>query len=284
MAPVAFSDLSKASKDLLTKDFPLGQAKLEVKTVTANGVNLTVTGNQDNKTGFVTSEAKIKYSDFTKGLVLTESITTNNLLSLQVELENKAAKGVKLDVLAGYLPLTGAKNINAKVYYKHELAHVRAGADVFKGPILNLDFVAGQNGVFVGGETGYNAEKGIATKQNASVAYFHRDFTAALHSTNCFGSYAATYYQRVNPDVEVGANVTWDSKAANNAVNLEVGTKYFLDRDAFVKAKINNQGKLGLAYTQTIKPGIKLGLAGFFDTSKLDEPAHKLGFSLLFEN
>lgn len=284
MAPVAFSDLSKASKDLLTKDFPLGQAKLEVKTVTANGVNLTVTGNQDSKTGFVSSEAKIKYSDFTKGLVLTNAITTNNLLSLQVELENKAAKGVKLDVLAGYLPITGAKNINAKVYYKHDLAHVRAGADVFKGPILNMDFVAGQNGVFVGGETGYNVEKGTAIKQNASVAYFHRDFTAALHSTNSFGSYAATYYQRVNPDVEIGANVSWDSKATTNAVNLEVGTKYFLDRDAFVKAKINNQGKLGLAYTQTIKPGVKLGLAGSFDTSKLDEPAHKLGFSLLFEN
>jgi len=284
MAPVAFSDLSKASKDLLTKDYPLGHAKLEVKTITANGVNLTVNGTQDNKTGFVSSEAKLKYSDFAKGLVVTKSITTNNLLSLQIELENKAAKGVKLDVVSSYLPLTSAKNVSAKVYYKHDLAHVRAAADMFKGPLLNIDFVSGQNGVFVGGETGYNVEKGTTTKYNASIAYFHRDFTAALHSTDCFNAYSAAYYQRVNPDVEVGAVASWDSKVNNNAVNLEVGTKYFLDRDAFVKAKINNQGKLGLAYTQIIKPGIKLGLAGSFDTSKLDEPAHKLGFSLLFEN
>lgn len=38
MAPVAFPDLSKASKDLLGKDFPSGNVKLEVKTKTDNGV------------------------------------------------------------------------------------------------------------------------------------------------------------------------------------------------------------------------------------------------------
>ncbi|KAI9294422.1 hypothetical protein K502DRAFT_317067 [Neoconidiobolus thromboides FSU 785] len=284
MAPVAFSDLSKAVKDLLTKDYPVGQAKLEVKTTTSNGVNLTVNGHQDNKTGHVFGEAKFKYNDFANGFVLTEGITTTNNLTLQAELENKSAKGVKLDLLASYLPTTGTKNLKANIYYKHNLAHVRTSADIFKGPLLNLDFVAGQDGIFVGGETGYDLEKGVVTKTNASLAYFHHDFSAAVHSTDSFGNFAATYYQRVNPDIEVGAKASWDSKATVNAVGLEVGTKYFIDRDTFVKAKISNLGKLGLAYTQKVRPGIKVAVGGSFDTTKLDEPSHKVGFSLLFEN
>jgi len=35
---VAFNDIGKASKDLLSKDFPVGSAKLEVKTTAPNGV------------------------------------------------------------------------------------------------------------------------------------------------------------------------------------------------------------------------------------------------------
>ncbi|KAJ9069258.1 Mitochondrial porin, variant 2 [Entomophthora muscae] len=284
MAPVAFPDLSKAVKDLLTKDYPVGQAKLEVKTLTSNGVNLTINGHQDVKSGFVFGEGKVKYSDYTNGLVITNAITTSNLLTTQIELENKAAKGIKLDILAGYLPMTSQKNLKANIYYKHDLAHVRVAADVFKGPQFNLDFVAGQDGVYLGGETAYDVEKGNVTKYNASVAYMHRDFTAALHSTDSFGNYAGTFYQRVNSDVEVGVRAAWDSKAVTSAVNLELGTKYALDRDAFIKAKVDNQGKLGLAYTQLVKPGVKLSLGGAFDTTKLNEPAHKIGFSLLFEN
>ncbi|KAI0243812.1 Mitochondrial porin, partial [Massospora cicadina] len=259
MAPVAFPDLDKAVKDLFTRDYPVGQARLEVKTITSNGVNLTVTGHQDVKTGHIFGEGKVKYFDFKNGLTVTNAVTTNNLLTTQIELENKASRGIKLDILAGYLPMTSQKNLRANVYYKHALAHVRVATDVFKGPIFNVDFVAGQDGVFVGGETSYDVEKGSVAKCNASVAYMHRDFTAALHSTDSFGTFAGTFYQRVNPDVDVG-----------------LGTKYSLDKEAFVKAKVDNQGKLGLAYTQLLKPGIKLSLGGSFDTAKLNEPSHKI--------
>jgi voltage-dependent anion channel protein 2 len=36
--PVPFNDIGKSSKDLLTKDFPVGAVKLEVKTTAADGV------------------------------------------------------------------------------------------------------------------------------------------------------------------------------------------------------------------------------------------------------
>lgn len=35
---VAFNDIGKSAKDLLTKDYPVGGVKLEIKTTTSDGV------------------------------------------------------------------------------------------------------------------------------------------------------------------------------------------------------------------------------------------------------
>lgn len=59
--PVSYPDLSKGCKDILTKDFPSGDIKLEVKTTTLNGMNFFVNGKQDSDK-IVTAEAKTKFA------------------------------------------------------------------------------------------------------------------------------------------------------------------------------------------------------------------------------
>jgi hypothetical protein len=92
----------------------------------------------------------------------------------------------------------------------------------------------------------------------------------------------ASYYQRVNSDTEVGAKATGNVKSITD-VTIEVGAKYALDRDAFVKVKTDNMGRLGLGYTQVLRPGVKMSLGGLFDTTRLQENAHKIGLSLTLE-
>ena len=92
----------------------------------------------------------------------------------------------------------------------------------------------------------------------------------------------------VNADTEAGARATYDSKSPNSNVNLEVGTKTYLDNAAFVKAKINNSGILCLGYTQALRPGVKASFGLALDTAKLSDAqasanAHKLGASVTFE-
>jgi len=89
-------------------------------------------------------------------------------------------------------------------------------------------------------------------------------------SANAFNILAASYFHKVAPDVEAGAKAVWDKKT-DGPVAIEVGSKYLLDRDAFVKAKVNNAGILGLGYTQNLRPGVKLQLGGNFDTTRLNE-------------
>jgi len=60
-----------------------------------------------------------------------------------------------------------------------------------------------------------------------------------------------SYFHRVNKDVETGAKALWDRKT-DSAVSVEVGTKYALDRDAFVKVKIDKNGSIFLFFNNII--------------------------------
>ena len=61
---------------------------------------------------------------------------------------------------------------------------------------------------------------------------------------------------------------------------MEVGAKYLLQDKAFVKAKIDNYGKLGLSLSNELRPGMQLILGASIDTNKLQENAHNFGVEL----
>ncbi|KAG0299481.1 Mitochondrial porin [Dissophora globulifera] len=285
--PVPFADLGKTANDLLGKDFPVGHTKLELKTVAPNGVTFNVLGNQDNKSGHIAGELKTKYVDFKNGLTVTETWTTGNLLTTQIELENKVAKGLKLDITGGFLPSEGKKSAKVGVQYKQLGFNSRAYLDLFKGPTFTGDVVVGREGFLVGGDLAYDIGGSYITRFAAAAGYTAPEYSVALHAHNSFKVFSASYYHRINADLEAGAKAVWDSKAVPSAakapVALEVGAKLYLDRDAFVKAKVNNAGVLGLGYTQALRKGVKVSVAGLFDTHKLDHAAHKIGASFVFE-
>ncbi|KAJ1911872.1 Mitochondrial porin [Tieghemiomyces parasiticus] len=143
MAVPSYSDLGKSAKDLLTKDYPIGHVKLEVKTLTANGVNFTVNGTQDQKSGGILGELKTKYADKVNGLTFTHSWNTKNVLTTEVEVLNQAAKGLKLNVLGSLLPTDGKKNALVTLDYKQPNVSSKSIVDLFKGPTFHTDIVLG---------------------------------------------------------------------------------------------------------------------------------------------
>ncbi|KAG1283116.1 hypothetical protein G6F66_010985 [Rhizopus arrhizus] len=94
--PVAFNDIGKSAKDLLSKDYPVGGVKLEVKTTAPNGVTFKVNGQRDNKTGVIVGDLETKYADKKNGLTFTEAWTTSNHLNGKVELENNLASKLQM--------------------------------------------------------------------------------------------------------------------------------------------------------------------------------------------
>ncbi|GAA5817101.1 hypothetical protein MFLAVUS_010641 [Mucor flavus] len=280
--PVAFNDVGKPAKDILTKDYPIGGVKLEVKTTAPNGVTFKVNGQRDNKTGIIVGDLETKYADRKNGISFTEAWTTSNHLNGKIELENNLAKGLKVEVLTSLLPFVNEKAVKVNATYKQPNMHTVATLDVFKKN-FNVNTVFGRDGFLVGGEAAYNVKEGKFSRYSTAVGYSAREYAIALHATNNLENYAASYYHRVSDVLEASGKASWSNKVSS-AVALEVGAKLILDNTAFVKGKITNAGVAGVSYTQLLRPGVKVNIGAAVDINRLNENAHKVGLALTFEN
>lgn len=281
--PPAFSDIAKASNDLINKDFyHAAAAALEVKLKAPNGVNFTAKGTSAHD-GPVSSSLEGKKA-LSNGISITQSWNTANLLATKVELNDTFASGLKTEVLSNFSPAAGNKGQKVNFHFKQANFHGRIFGDLNPSGAVSTvaDAVLSHEGFVVGGEVGYDVQKAAITKYSAAVGYTTATYNAAITATNSLNVFAASYYQRVNPAVEAGAKATWDAKQGS-AVGLELAAKYKIDAASFAKAKINNLGIASLAYNTKVNSGLTFGIGGSFDTQKLNEAGHKLGTSFTFE-
>ncbi|KAL0073418.1 eukaryotic porin/Tom40 [Phycomyces blakesleeanus] len=280
--PVAYNDIGKSAKDLLSKDYPVGGVKLEVKTTAINGVVFKVNGQRDNKSGHIVGDIETKYANKPNGLTFTEAWTSSNHLNGKIELDNNIAKGLKLELSTSLLPSIKEKAAKVNAIYKQPNVHTVASLDVFKSH-FSVNSVVGQKGFLVGGEVAYNVLEGKINRYSAAIGYSTKVYSVSVQATNNLTHYAASYYHRVNSDIEASGKATWDSHS-NKPVALEVGAKLLLDKTTFVKGKINNAGVLSVAYTQALRPGIKVNMGAAIDTGRFNENVHKIGVSFTLEN
>jgi len=285
--PPSWRDVGKSSSDLLTKDYPLIGTQLEIKTVAPSGVQFRVAGVKDSSSNAINGDLEGKWSDYKRGLTLTQVWNTSNLLRTSVELENQLAKGLKLDLATTLNPAKNAKGAVVGAVYKTPGVHARATIDLFKGPSFTADAVASRDGFLVGAEATYDIKTGAVSRYAGAVGYTAPEYAATVHALGNLSIFSASYYHRVSPEIEAGAKAVYDTKSTVGGMNLEVGTKTYLDPSAFVKAKINNAGLLVLGYTQGLRAGVKASFGLALDTQRLADPvagssAHKVGASFVF--
>jgi voltage-dependent anion channel protein 2 len=283
MSVPAFQDIAKAANDLLNKDFyHLSAGTLEVKSNTPNNVAFKVTGksSHDNATS---GTIEGKYVDKSNGLTLTQTWNTANSLETKVEMADNLTKGLKAEGVFAFLPATQARGAKFNLHFKQPNFHGRAFVDLLKGPTANIDAIVGHEGFLAGASAGYDVQKAKVTGYSAAVGYQALTYSAAITATDNLSVFAASYYHKVNSQVEAGSKATWNSKSGNT-VGLEVAAKYRLDPVSFVKAKINDRGVAALAYNVLLREGVTLGVGASFDTQKLDQATHKVGTSFTFES
>ncbi|KAM0809098.1 putative Mitochondrial outer membrane protein porin [Seiridium cardinale] len=216
------------------------------------------------------------------GLTLTQTWNTANALESKVELADSIAKGLKAEGVFSFLPANQARGAKLNLHFKQNIFHGRAFFDLLKGPVANVDAVVGHEGFLAGASAGFDVQKGALTGYSAALGFVGLGYTTSITATDNLNTFAASYYHKVNGQVEAGAKATWNSKTGNT-VGLEVASKYRLDPVSFAKAKINDRGVAAVAYNVLLRPGVTLGLGGSFDTQKLDQATHKVGVSFTFE-
>ncbi|XP_007558396.1 voltage-dependent anion-selective channel protein 2-like [Poecilia latipinna] len=279
--PPAYADLGKSAKDIFHKGYGFGMIKLDVKTTSSNGVEFKTSGSSNIDTSKVTGTLETKYKLPEYGVTFTEKWTTENTLGTEVCVEDKITKGLKLQFENTFSPNTGKKSGKVKAAYKRE--YLNAGVDVdldFAGPTIHAAAVAGYEGWLGGYQMTFDSAKSKMTQSNFAIGYKTGDFQ--LHTNINDGSeFGGSIYQKVNKDLETAVNLAWT--AGSNSTRFGIAAKYQLDSSASVSAKVNNSSLVGVGYTQTLRPGMKLTLSALVDGKNINAGGHKLGLGLELE-
>nr|XP_061793941.1 voltage-dependent anion-selective channel protein 2 isoform X1 [Nerophis lumbriciformis] len=305
--PPSYVDLGKSAKDIFNKGYGFGLVKLDVKTKSASGVEFKTSGSSNTDTSKVVGSLETKYKRAEYGLTFTEKWNTDNTLGTEITIEDQIAKGLKLTFDTTFSPNTGLlvhpccywggllmkltsvkfcrlcskKSGKVKTAYKRE--YVNLGCDVdfdFAGPTIHGAAVVGYEGWLAGYQMTFDTAKSKMTQNNFAIGYKTGDFQ--LHTNvNDGAEFGGSIYQKVSDKLETAVNLAWT--AGSNSTRFGIAAKYQLDNDASVSAKVNNNSLVGVGYTQTLRPGVKLTLAGLVDGKNINAGGHKLGLGLELE-
>ena len=120
------------------------------------------------------------------------------------------------------------------------------------GPVVHNSLTFGHMGWLLGLQATFDTAKSQLTRNNFAVGYQANDFT--LHTNINDGTeVGGSIYQKINSQLEMGVSLSWSS--VNNATRFALASKYKLDKDATVQAKVNNLSQIGLSYSQQLRDG-----------------------------
>ncbi|XP_059518271.1 LOW QUALITY PROTEIN: voltage-dependent anion-selective channel protein 2 [Myotis daubentonii] len=273
--PPSYVDLGKAARDIFNKGFGFGLVKLDVKTKSCSGVEFSTSGSSNTDTGKVTGTLETKYKWCEYGLTFTEKWNTDNTLGTEIAIEDQICQGLKLTFDTTFSPNTGKKSGKIKSSYKRECINLGCDVDFdFAGPAIHGSAVFGYEGWLAGYQMTFDSAKSKLTRNNFAVGYRTGDFQ--LHTNVNDGTeFGGSIYQKVCEDLDTSVNLAWTS--GTNCTRFGIAAKYQLDPTASISAKVNNSSLIGVGYTQTLRPGVKLTLSALVDGKSINAGGHKLG-------
>ncbi|XP_028853161.1 voltage-dependent anion-selective channel protein 3 isoform X1 [Denticeps clupeoides] len=274
--PPAYSDLGKSAKDIFSKGYGFGTVKLDLKTKSQSGVMEFSTGGSSNTdTGKASGNLETKYKVKELGLTFNQKWNTDNTLSTEVTMEDQLAKGLKLGLDTSFVPNTGKKSGKLKTGYKRDFVNMGCDVDFdLAGPTIHASAVLGYEGWLAGYQMAFDTAKSRLAQNNFALGYKAGDFQ--LHTNVNDGTeFGGSIYQKVNGELETAVNLAWT--AGSNNTRFGIAAKYQLDKDASLSAKINNASLIGVGYTQTLRPGVKLTVSALIDGKNFNAGGHKVG-------
>jgi len=279
--PPKFNDIGKNAKDLLNKNFTLGAVKVEGKSRSpANGVAFTVNTNHATDSGKVASGLEMKMESKEKpGLSLMAKWNTDNIITINPCVANHLVKGAKTEIDFKFSPDTGKKS--AKVMSSYARPNVNTTLDIDvnpAGPVVHGSAVLGHCRFLLGAAASIDTGKSALTKNALALAYCSEDISLHASLSNMVDA-AFGLHHKVSPTLNVGGSVAW-SKNKGAAPLVQAGAQVHLDRNTFLKAKIDSALRCGLSYVTKVQDGVQLTMSMLVNAKSLDSGNHKVGLSL----
>uniref|UniRef100_A0A8C2FD68 Non-selective voltage-gated ion channel VDAC3 n=1 Tax=Cyprinus carpio TaxID=7962 RepID=A0A8C2FD68_CYPCA len=173
------------------------------------------------------------------------------------------------------------KSAKLKAGYKRDFMNVGCDIDFdLAGPTIHAAAVLGYEGWLAGYQMAFDTAKSKLAQNNFALGYKAGDFQ--LHTNVNDGTeFGGSIYQRVNGQLETAVNLSWT--AGSNNTRFGIAAKYQLDKDSSVSAKVNNASLVGVGYTQSLRPGVKLTLSALIDAKNFNTGGHKVGMGFELE-
>ncbi|GAB1293040.1 Voltage-dependent anion-selective channel protein 3 [Apodemus speciosus] len=307
-----YCDLGKAAKDVFNKGYGFGMVKIDLKTKSCSGVEFSTSGHAYTDTGKASGNLETKYKVCNYGLTFTQKWNTDNTLGTEISWENKLAEGLKLTLDTIFVPNTGTlwrqagrslqfqasqgytvrtylkqatkkvkKSGKLKASYRRDCFSLGSNVDIdFSGPTIYGWAVLAFEGWLAGYQMSFDTAKSKLSQNNFALGYKAADFQLHTH-VNDGTEFGGSIYQKVNEKIETSINLAWT--AGSNNTRFGIAAKYKLDCRTSLSAKVNNASLIGLGYTQTLRPGVKLTLSALIDGKNFNAGGHKVGLGFELE-
>jgi len=286
--PVFYKDLNKRQSDLLTKDFPSERRenKVDWKGETSSDVSFETSLLQKSD-GSVLGTFSPKYNVREWNTTLSAELKTNRDFKAECAINNHFTPGLKTTLTGESRgeDLVGTVGVEYRREYASVTASINYGAAA--GSTLRTTTVVGNQGFQLGAEFDYSLEgtgNDSAIKFNTTASYSTPEFDVGFFGKILNGKdsniLGANYFQRVNTQLSVGAEVAFDTQNPDNKPKLTAAAQYIVDPTAVVKTKFDTTGKLGLSYAQRFNSS-RLTVSGTVDTNNISgKNASSVNFNL----
>ncbi|GLU09049.1 hypothetical protein SLE2022_259280 [Rubroshorea leprosula] len=134
-----------------------------------------------------------------------------------------------------------------------------------QSPAVKLSATVGSPSLAFGAETKYNISTDSFTKFNAGISMMKPDCNASIILADFCDHPRASYMQYFDPSRKTAAVVEIGRKFSESKNTFTVGVSRIVD-NVKVKARLDNEGKLGTLLQYKFKPKSYLRICGEFDT------------------
>eukprot|EP01133_Synstelium_polycarpum_P005255 gene5255-6082_t len=275
MSTALYNDLVKVPADLIKKDFPETQS-IEVNNTNIAGLPFNLTSTILRKADgsvVLTANPKLNLDSRFKNAKLSLTGDSNQTGKGEITFE-KLAPGLK-----AILTADTQKIVQAEFQYK--INNLAFSTLVKSNKTLTQTAVIGYNNFSVGVSANANAEKGELTGLDATFLYKKDGLTVGFSPKNKGQSLMVTLYDKVNAKLALAADLTVDLKSPEKSPQFNIGSQYYVASNSFIKTKINQDLRVGVAYTVPINENIKLNAGLNINAKNLSaEGKHTYGFLL----
>nr|XP_043615184.1 mitochondrial outer membrane protein porin 2-like [Erigeron canadensis] len=268
--PGLFSDIGKKAKDLLTRDY-LTDQKFSVSTTSVTGVALTSSATK--KGGLSTGDVGAVYK------------YNNILVDVKVDTDSKIATTLTFTELVPSTKTIASFKVpdfnsgKIDIQYFHSHATFTSAVALNQTPTVDISATIGTPTFVIGAEAGYEPSSGRLTKYNAGISVNKPDSSASIILGDKGDTIKASYIHHLDDLKKTAAVGEITRRFSLNENIFTVGGSYAVDSLTVVKARLNNQGKLGALLQHEIIPKSLVTLSSELDTKALDKTP-KFGLAL----